>query len=52
MRGVTIPIIIAVILIAGVFLAIRMAIKRAAEQRAAHDARLRAMAQVALNHAE
>lgn len=44
----TIPIIIGSIILAGVVLAIRMALKRAAEQRVAHDARLRAMAQMAL----
>jgi Na+-transporting NADH:ubiquinone oxidoreductase subunit NqrC len=45
---VTIPIIIGVILVAGVILAIRAAMKRSAQQRAAHDARLRTMAQAAL----
>lgn len=44
----TIPIIIGAILLVGIVLAIRMFVRRSAQQRAAHDARLRAMAQLAI----
>lgn len=43
-----IPTIIVVILVVGVVVAIRLFLKRQREQRAAHDARLRGMAQVYL----
>jgi Na+-transporting NADH:ubiquinone oxidoreductase subunit NqrC len=44
----TLILIISIVLVAGVVLAIKMGMKRAAAQRAAHDARLRSLMQATL----
>lgn len=43
------PYVAVIVLLVGVVLATRLFMKRAAAQRAAHDARLRAMAQATMN---
>ena len=43
------PTIVVIVLVVGVVLSVRLFMQRAATQRAAHDARLRAMAQATMN---